>query len=308
MALADQPKIANPAAGKLLRYTAITMENDKDKSKIQLPLDIIDFYSLGLESSRFQEIQGEIELIRTKEIVSRYLTGEQKIILDIGGGPGEYACWLAKKGHKVHLIDPIPLHIKEAKQASNQQPTFPLESINLGDARSLSFPNDFADIVLLMGPLYHLTNREERILALKESLRVLKTAGTLITVGISRYASSFSGLANKYLSDPEFIKIIESDLKSGQHRNPTDDPRYFTTSFFHRPSDLKKEVSEAGFKINDLLALEGMALFLNDLEKQWDDPILRERILDIVRELESVPSVIGVTGHLVCIGFKPEVV
>jgi ubiquinone/menaquinone biosynthesis C-methylase UbiE len=279
------------------------MKNEEDHKR-SLPEEIHNYYELGLEKSRLSGVEGQLEYIRTQEIIRRYLPSPPSVVLDIGGGPGEYACWLAKEGFDVHLIDTIPLHLEQAKLASELQPETPIKSISLGDARHLDFPDDHIDIVLLLGPLYHLTDRSDRISTLLEAYRVLKQNGLLIAVGISRFASTFAGLIDGYLEDPDFVRIVKRDLSDGQHRNPTSKPHYFTTSFFHHPAELELEVQEAGFSVEKLLAIEGGAVFLQNLEEQWNDLARRKLVLDAIQWLEDDPSIIGVTGHIAAIGKK----
>jgi hypothetical protein len=49
----------------------------------------------------------------------RFLPASPAVILDIGGGPGGHACWLARHGYEVHLLDLSPLHVEMATVASN---------------------------------------------------------------------------------------------------------------------------------------------------------------------------------------------
>ena len=119
--------------------------------------EILSFYRQTQESKRLKnDVRGQIEFTRTQEIITRYLPAPPAVVLDIGGGSGPYACCLAKVGYEVHLVDPVDLHIEQAKEASNQQPEHPIASISLGDARELRFSSTSADAVLLLGPLYHL--------------------------------------------------------------------------------------------------------------------------------------------------------
>src|SRR5205823_6075133 len=106
-----------------------------------------------------------------------------------------------------------------------------------GDARSLALDAKSFDAVLLLGPLYHLIQRKERLAALAEARRVVADDGVLAAAAISRFASIIDGLARGLLLHPEFRSIVEKDLRSGEHRNPSDLPRAFTTSFFHRPEE-----------------------------------------------------------------------
>ena len=152
--------------------------------------EILSFYRQSQESERLTvNVKGQIEFVRTQEIITRYLPAPPAVVLDVGGGSGPYACWLAQAGYEVHLVDPVDVHIEQAKETSNQQPEHPIASVSLGDARELRFLSMSADAVLLLGPLYHLTEKNDRLLALAEAYRVLRNGGVMIAAGISRFAS-----------------------------------------------------------------------------------------------------------------------
>lgn len=278
--------------------------SDSEKDHFSLPNEVTRYYEEGFEAQRLSGGLGELELLRTKEIISRYLPNPPLTILDIGGGPGVYACWLARDGHEVHLIDPIPLHVEQARQASEGQPQYPITSISLGDARKLHQPDASVDVVLMLGPLYHLTNRNDRIRALREACRVLRKNGYIFAVGISRFASALDGLMRGLLNDPEFMRIVRRDIRNGQHRNPTNKLSYFTTAFFHHPEELAAEVTDAGFQLERTLPIEGPAALLQDLDERWDDKDQRLQILNALRLLEDEPSILGITGHLMAIARK----
>lgn len=278
--------------------------SDSEKEPFSLPPEIMRYYEKGLEAQRFSGALGELELVRTKEIMSRYLPDPPLTILDVGGGPGIYACWLAGEGHEVHLIDPVSLHVEQARQASQDQPDCPIRSVRLGDAHKLARPDASVDVVLLLGPLYHLTDRDDRILALREAHRVLKNSGYIFAVGISRFASALDGLVRGRLDDPEFMRIVQRDLTDGQHRNPTSEPSYFTTAFFHQPEELAGEVEEAGFALETVLSIEGPAALLQDLDQRWCDQDHRTQILNVLRWLEDEPAILGITGHMMAIARK----
>ena len=265
---------------------------------------IVDHYASGYEANRLNIQSGQLERERTRELLSRFLPPAPALILDVGGGPGGHACWLAKQGYEVHLLDITPLHVEMAVAASRQQPEAPLASASVGDARSLSWGAEFAGAVLLFGPLYHLTDRQDRLRALEEARRVLKTGGLLLAVGVSRFASTMDGLRMGFLKDAQFAEIVERDLKDGQHRNPTGNPNYFTDTFFHHPDELRREVTEAGFEASELYGIEGLAWFLHDFDEWWSNPDYRERLLKIARTLETEPSLAGISAHLMVVAVK----
>ena len=266
---------------------------------------VVAYYSDFDEQMRLSDNWGQVEFLRTQHIISRYLKNPPSIILDVGGAAGRYSCWLATAGYEVHLIDSVPLHIRQAQAASDAQPEAPLASCKIGDARQLEFDDEMADVVLLLGPLYHLVEPEDRHRSLMEAYRVLKSGGHLFAVGISRFASTIDGLDSGYFLDPVFRQIMQGDLETGQHRNPTKHPAYFTDTFFHHPDELKAEVASAGFETAGLFAVEGISYLMKDFEKSWNVESYREFLLDIIGKIEQEPSLIGASPHIMCVGVKP---
>jgi ubiquinone/menaquinone biosynthesis C-methylase UbiE len=139
-----------------------------------------------------------------------------------------------------------------------------LKDAVLGDARHLPYADSSAHAALLLGPLYHLTEREARLQALRETKRVLKPGGVVFAVAINRFASTLDGLFNEYYGDPELIVVNDRTLQDGLHLNP-EGKSFFTTSFFHQPSELRQEILEAGFKLETLLGIEGVGWLLQNL-------------------------------------------
>ena len=278
------------------------MSSDYDE---KLSNEIVAHYEQGDEIQRLSSSIGQLEEIRIRELITRHLPATPAIVYDVGGGPGNYACWLARRGYEVHLVDAVPLHVEQATAASQAQPDHPIAELRVGDARHLDRADNSVDVVLMLGPLYHLTERNQRIAALQESYRILRRGGIIFAVAISRYASTLHGMIDGNM-DPEFIEIASRDLREGQHRNPNEHPAYFTTAFLHRPEELKSEIEAVGFNIEGLFGIQGPAWLLQNLEEQWDDPNYRERLLNIARSLESEPSVIGVSAHIMAIARKTE--
>ena len=117
------------------------------------------YYERGGERDRLSDGRGQLEFVRTTEIVARRLPPAPAVIADIGGGPGRYALWLASLGHQVEHRDLIPLHVGQLEAAAAGAPGI---RTAIGDARGLDLPDGSVDAVLLLGPLYHLVSRAER--------------------------------------------------------------------------------------------------------------------------------------------------
>ena len=183
--------------------------------------EIYEFYNNGAEIGRLERGLGKVEFLRTKEILARYID-KGKVVYDIGGGIGMYATWLAQKGNEVHLIELTKNAVEYAKVNMMKDCNFIAET---GDARHINRPDESADVVLMMGPLYHLRNREERLLALREAFRVLKKGGLLISTGISKFSSmtwalSVYGEKNDFLDDPVIFNMIKGEMTTGDHIRP----------------------------------------------------------------------------------------
>jgi len=255
------------------------------------------------EDRRLREGLGELELLRTQEIIRRHLGSRELRILDVGGATGIHAAWLAQDGHRVHVVDPIPAQIARVREL----PAARAGRITcaLGEARSLEHDDESFDAVLMLGPLYHLIERRDRLQALAEGRRVVRVGGLVFVAAISRFASLFGRLAQGDLFDPEFAAIVEQDLRDGQHRNPSHGPRWFTTAFFHHPEELRAELTDAGLTIREIVGLEGLAIFLNHLEERWKDPATRGAILKPARVIETEPSLSGLSPHLLAVAERP---
>jgi SAM-dependent methyltransferase len=267
------------------------------------PDEINRYYQEVAEEGRLSAGSSQLEFARTKEIVLRYLQPAPATVLDIGGAAGAYSLWLTELGYQVHLVDAVPRLVEEAQRRSAAAEK-PIVSCRVGDARKLEFNDGLADAVLLLGPLYHLTDAGERLCALREAHRVLRHRGVLFAAAISRCASALDGLARNLLADPAFAAIVEQDLAHGEHRNTTGNWDYFTTAYFHRPDELAAEIMSAGFACRAVLGLEGPGWILPDFDQRWADPRRREDLLRIARALENEPSIVGLSAHLLAVAMK----
>jgi SAM-dependent methyltransferase len=266
------------------------------------PDEVLGYYARGGERERLDEAYFPLERARTEELVRRHLPPPPGVVLDVGGAAGAYAFWLAEAGYEVHLVDPVPLHVQQAEEASRGRTERRLASARVGDARRLAFADASAEAVLLLGPLYHLTERADRLAALAEARRVLKPGGLVFAAAISRFASLLEGLRGPLFDHDAFARIVEQDLADGQHRNDTGVADFFTTAFFHHPGELGAEVSDAGFDLAGVFALEGPGAFVSGFARRWADPKARGRLLDLVRRVERQPALLGASPHLLAVG------
>jgi ubiquinone/menaquinone biosynthesis C-methylase UbiE len=273
------------------------------KDEVAPPRAVREYYERFPEESRLGRGPFRLEFERTREILTRVLPPPPAPIIDVGGAAGAYSTWLAERGYEVHLVDASPRLVDEARKRNANSAT-PIASLSVADARRLPQEDASAAAVLVMGPLYHLPSAADRATALREASRVLVRDGIAAVAAISRYASALDGLARKLSLDPRFVEIRDRDLADGQHRNDTGNLDYFTTAYFHRPEDLRSEMEATDFRDVRILGVEGPAWMLQDFEARWDDPAMRTDLIAVARALESEPSIIGASAHLLGIGRK----
>jgi SAM-dependent methyltransferase len=262
---------------------------------MSLPPEIAEYYARGDEPERLTRgPEGRLEYLRTQRLLERLLPAPPAAIADVGGGAGIHAAPLAQRGYEVFLVDPVAAHVEQAARLG-------LAGALEGDARALPFADERFDAALLLGPLYHLPERADRVAALAEARRVVKPGGLVAAAAISRYASTIDGLRG-LLDDEGFEASIERDLRDGRHANPDRRPRWFTTAYFHLPEDLPGELEDAGLAAEAVLAIEGPAWLLPDLGPQLDDPERRARLMRALDRVEAAPSLLGASAHLMAIG------
>ena len=263
---------------------------------------IMAYYGHGLEQERLSAGRRRIEFLRTWELLGRWLPPAPAVILDVGGGAGVYAFPLAAAGYQVHLVDPVPLHIEQATEAARDAAA-PLASATVGDARALAAGAETADAVLLLGPLYHLTSRADRLQALREARRVLRPGGIAVTATLSRLYALFEELAGDPVAAAGDAAAFLAD---GRYENPAGDPAQFTTAYFHRPEEIAGEIREAGLEMR---AMTGGSSFLQlvmpGLGERMEHRQQREAILSVLRLLEDEPSILGLNQHLITVAERP---
>jgi SAM-dependent methyltransferase len=259
------------------------------------------YYERGLERERLSDGRGDLEFTRTTEIVLRRLPAAPAVVADIGGGPGRYALWLASLGYQVEHRDLVPLHVEQLTADAAGVPGI---HTAVGNALDLALPDASVDAVLLLGPLYHLTDRTERVRALRECARIVRPGGPVFAAAISRWAPRIDGMLRErlYLAYPAALGLMDEIDRTGM-LPPMREGGF--TAFCHRPAELRAEIGEAGLEVMDLVSVEGPAFILGDLDARMADPVDRPVTLEVSRAIERVPELVGFGPHLIATGIRP---
>lgn len=265
-------------------------------SKQLISKNIEVFYNIASEETRLDKGMGVFEFERIKSLIDKHIPFSSSKIIDIGGGTGKYSEWLAKKGHQVHLIEPVSKHIKLAQNRANKLKN--KFSVHLGESRKLEFPNNFADLVILHGPLYHLQKKEDRDLAICEAKRVLKNNGIILGFAINYTASTLVGLLNGLIHKKAFFEMCKEELTTGIHNPPDDFPWLLAEAYYHKPEQLKNEFLNQELTHLNTYAVEGMAW----LDKNYFTNMMVDKkqktLLELIQVTENDRYLLPFSPHM----------
>ncbi|GIF24945.1 SAM-dependent methyltransferase [Actinoplanes tereljensis] len=259
--------------------------------------ELIEHYGTdGLEDTRLRRSpHGRLEFLRTQELIRRWLpTATGLTVLDVGGATGIHAEWLAADGHHVHVVDPVPAHVLESAR-------LPGVTAEVGDARMLDAATDSVDVVLLLGPLYHLTAPADRALAVAEAVRVLRPGGLLVAAGISRYLSLLELGTNGRLTadtEPSLQTLIDTGSYDGHVG--------FVSSHFHTADELRAEIITAGPSEVTVYGVEGPAWPSLDYAGTDAFNDLVDAALRCARLVEQDPQLINASAHFLAFARTPQ--
>jgi len=265
--------------------------------------EINDFYSKISDEDRYVSGLGPLELERNKTLLQRYIPSSGSVILDVGGGTGVYSEWLAGLGHHVHLVDPVSKHIRKArKRASDSRRSF---NCIQGEARDLDFPDNFADVVILHGPLYHLQSRKDRLKAIREAKRVCRKNGVVIGIVINYASYTLAGLLHGLIHERGFLEMCRDHLTKGIHFPPDKSgDQFLAEAYFHRPDELLKEFEELQLCDLKLTAVEGMIWLDKEYFQTSSDPVRKKAMLSLLQLTEADLSLISLSPHMMIAGRK----
>lgn len=274
--------------------------------------DAVRAYYAGLGEREWARLDnphdGAVEFAVTCHALSTYLPRHMRV-LDIGGGPGRYAIWLAQRGHHVTLADLCPELLSIARTKIDEAGVEAMvEEIVVADARDLShWADNSFDAVLSLGPFYHLPDPNDRDRAAAELTRVLHVGGTAFVALMPRYAFLRRTLdipdERRHLAQPDFIERV---LNEGVFIN--DVPGRFTNAYGVLPEEVSPFFERHGFTTLALLSTEGIAANSQRAlsELATSEPAIYQATLDVIIQTAGDPSILGMATHLLYVGRRSD--
>lgn len=239
-----------------------------------------------------------IEFLTTTKVLEEIIPPKSKI-LDCAAGTGVYAFWLSDKGHEVTATDITPRHVDIIKNTI-QEKNYKMKTAVL-DATDMScFEDETFDVVLNMGPFYHLITESQREKCLRECLRVLKKGGLLLTAYIPRfYVFQCVAMSDSNYLDSELAKQI---VETGVLKHD-DEKCFWTDTYYSSKNEMEKIYKEHNLEVVDHFAQDGIAPLLAEKVDSWDEKQYAtwcDYHYSVCRE----ESVLGASNHVIIVGKK----
>ena len=257
------------------------------------------FYDAGAEAEWARLERHRTEFAVTLRALEDHLPPPPAAVLDVGGGPGRYAIELARRGYRVTLVDLSAASLRLARRKA-EEAGVRLEGAVQADALDLGrLPDAAYDAVLLMGPLYHLTDGDARRRAVRQAARKLRAGGVIFAAFITRFAP----LRDLAARDPGWAEgrwnYLERLLRTGVH----DSGEGFTVAYFAHPDEIEPLMEAEGFATLGVVGCEGVVAGheekINALAGEaWT------RWVDLNYRLGQDPALRGASDHLLYIGRK----
>lgn len=169
---------------------------------------VIDFYNNYDEEGRLMRKSRMPEYLNTMKYIEKYLSPDSKVI-EIGAGTGRYSLALAEMGYDVTAVELVPHNIDVMKKKVKSHHNI---KIYEGNACDLSmFESETYDIVLLLGPMYHLFTDEDKHKAMSEAIRLAKKDGTIYTSYCNNDTSIYKLFYKKKILDYLDKGLIQED-------------------------------------------------------------------------------------------------
>lgn len=264
--------------------------------------DIRSFYDRNVENEHGRLERHPVEHDVTWRFLGKYLPPSGKI-LDIGAAAGSHTVPLARMGYSVTAVDFSPNLMEKCSDRIRELGLRNRVTCLVADARDLFQVTDTDyDAVLLLGPLYHLVEEEDRKTALKEVYQRMKPGGIIFSAFLSRYGF-WSDLIHKIPHYIEYQEDVRAVLEGGKDLEIPSWGLGGFRAYFATVPEIYRLHEEQGFELLVVAGVEPAGIAADEQYKKLTDK-QRELWLDLMVEISTEPSLAGASCHILYIGKK----
>lgn len=247
---------------------------------------------------------GRLEFETTMEILKKYLP-EKAAVLDLGGGAGAYSFPLAAEGYEVYLADLSEDLIEKAKKFGKTQDACPV-AYDVRNATDLgAYRDEQFDVVIVLGPLYHLLEEAERKQCVSEIRRVLKPGGLVFAGFIPRLSGSI-GIVDRYFNHPGQVNenILQRVFETGRFSNLLDVG--FQEGYYPSVDEIEELFSANGFGKKLIRSLRGFGYEKEDAlyRLETENPEMFKTVMKLLNDTSEQKAIIEMCGHAIYVGCK----
>lgn len=255
---------------------------------------IVDYYEKANEGARITTTNSrKVEFLITTNILNQYVENNHKI-LELGAGTGVYSFYYAERGNEVLATDLTPKHIEIIKQRLSKSNNNVNLQAEVADATDLSqYESESFDVVTCLGPMYHLTDEDDRMNCIKESLRVLKKGGLLAVAYINKHFI----LHHVMLRDKKFLTqgFIDKILNTGVIKEGEEEC-FWTDAFFTTPAEMEEFIQKFDVEIVDHAGTDGLNPFLRSYVDEMNDDEYAQWVYYALSSCRE-KSILGMSNH-----------
>ncbi len=262
------------------------------------------YYSMFDEKNRLtRDNSGKLEYEMTMHILQNYLPKNGNV-LDLGGGAGVYSFSLAKAGYQVYLADLSERLIEQARVQKEEENVENLVEAEVVNAIDLSkFKNNMFDVVIALGPFYHLTEERERNQCVSEIHRVLKKGGIVIA-GFIPYLSGSIAIIERFVYAPQQVdaNTIAEVFETGKFHNLQN--YGFQEGYYATAEEMERMFAQRGFETSCIRSVRGFAYEKEDMIYGIEDKAVYHEVMEAIHKTATDRAIVDMCGHAVYIGRK----
>ncbi len=262
--------------------------------------ELIDYYGKYNEEKRLLRPYGRVEYLTSMKYIEEAIGGREHLkIMDVGAATGRYTIPLAEKGHDVTAVELVNYNLGILKQKAQRAGLFNITA-RQGNALDLGkYPENAYDIVLFMGPMYHLFTFEEKVKALTEARRILKPDGTMF---VAYCMNEFGVILYGFREGHAMESIQMGKLTSDFHINNSIEDLFS----FDRTEDIDAYNKAAGLKRKKLISADGPANYMRELITDMSEEMFQTFLSYHLSTCER-PDLVGAGNHTLDIVGKGEI-